>query len=450
MKQFLLLLTFLIVTAASAQTSMPPKSYLDNLLKVSRPQNLPTGDLKVHAKGKINMIKFENQKVDTIEIISINQENTMPSKKILKDSVNYLVLSNKDSTVFLNKTESWNTPQYVYNPPNVLGSFPYFPIGANGLIVLNWISNQGNISTISCSGTIIDHFTLITAGHCMQTSDGHIIQDVYGNLGYFFPAYDLELANQPFGAFPIIASFGFSPWLINGDYDWDVAAMRTSHNASMLNSVGGGYEFGSKKNININEFSQIFQNFSYPGSDDDGNPYDANFTPGQKMVYRKGSFDYLENGSNNTMCSYSKGWHGQSGSSAYQNWTNLNWGRIIYAILSHGINKQGFQPILCFCALTPTIVSGINNHVIMGIEKPKIASTRPSFTYGFLNSESLHIDFQEDGHKIICIYDIIGRKLFERETNQTELEIRLPSNVQMAVGVIQTEKYQQSIKIIKP
>lgn len=164
------------------------------------------------------------------------------------------------------------------------------------------------------SGTLIDSYHVLTAGHCVYDSSlGGLVDSVE-----VIPGYDDGY--EPFGASNGVSVLTWDAWRNDTNWRYDVAVIRLD---KPIGAVTGWLGYGYSSSCSSYK-SKTHHNFSYPGE----GGYD-----GLSMYYRYGDFDSCPNSDESRHLDES--WGGQSGSGYYR--INSSTGnRYVYSVLSHG------------------------------------------------------------------------------------------------------------------
>ena len=207
------------------------------------------------------------------------------------------------------------------------------PTGLPARMNVKLFVKKGSASWV-CSGSLIDSRHVITAGHCLF--DGGWADSVF-----VVPAYAVDTkghAVQPYGVAVGLELLSWTGWTVGHDFEWDMGIVFLDRPVGALTSW---YNYGASEDKDFYA-NNTFHNFSYPAEA----PYN-----GSTMYYRQVpamSYHYASvlvldpdphwwDSLYVYHCDYSYG--GQSGSSYY----NLDplYGRLIYAVLSHGGTQAG-------------------------------------------------------------------------------------------------------------
>lgn len=131
-----------------------------------------------------------------------------------------------------------------------------YPWRVNCRLIMEWYSDSGVFQgSGSCSGTLIDGRHVLTANHCTFDRDGL----GWADKVYVYPAYDGS-NQQPFGLSQSVGIIGWTGYVNNGDYNYDMSVI-------ILDRPTGGITgwFGYGFNSGCSFFTDnTFHNASYP------------------------------------------------------------------------------------------------------------------------------------------------------------------------------------------
>ena len=144
-----------------------------------------------------------------------------------------------------------------------------------------YLNEHGEIVSSGCSGTMIDPFHVLTAGHCVykfEDKDGNVVDD-WAYEVRVRPGYHYGVAH--FGQAYSVQLHSWSGWTEDEDYDWDVAVIDLQW---PIGATTGWRGYGSDPNCSWYTGGD-WTHYGYPGED----PYD-----GTVMYYQTGTFDGCE------------------------------------------------------------------------------------------------------------------------------------------------------------
>lgn len=166
------------------------------------------------------------------------------------------------------------------------------------------------------SGVMINSSYVITAGHCVYSSDN----GGWASEIIVAPAYNG--GSYPYGVAYAEYMYSWTGWTSSQDYDWDMGYIEL---ATDIGTTVGWLGFGYDNDDNF-FYTNTFNNPGYPAEA----PYD-----GSEMYYWYGTYDDVQT-HRLYFTKYCYG--GQSGSGSY--YKDVNDDRYVYAILSHQLGAQ--------------------------------------------------------------------------------------------------------------
>ncbi len=196
-----------------------------------------------------------------------------------------------------------------------------------------------------CSGTLIDAYHVITAGHCVYLHD----EGGWANSITVIPGYQDGIS--PYGQATSNSFTSFTGWINNAEWENDMAIIKLDR---PVGSIVGWFGYGYNTDNNF-FFTPTFHTAGYPGA----SPYN-----GAYLYYRYGDFD---SATPYILYSNNVSYGGQSGSGTY--WKDTNTGsRYVYAVLSHGNNVTTGQTRVTankFNVITDQVNSNISSNFDM-------------------------------------------------------------------------------------
>lgn len=152
-------------------------------------------------------------------------------------------------------------------------------------IFSTYTDEHGEQETASCSGTMIDPFHVLTAGHCIymhEDGDGDDV-DAYAHTVEVHPGFDEWFS--PFGKANAVQLHAYSGWTQSEDFDWDIAVIDLDW---PIGALSGWRGYGSDPNCGWYT-SGYWEHFGYPGDV---------FSNGLIMYTQSGQFDDCESSGN--------------------------------------------------------------------------------------------------------------------------------------------------------
>jgi len=238
-----------------------------------------------------------------------------------------------------------------------------------------YTNEYGQEVRTECSGTMIDPFHVLTAGHCVykfEDDDGNTVDD-WAHTVRVVPAYD-EGA-EPFGRAYNVQLHSYAGWTENADWDWDIAVIDLDWPIGALT----GWRGFSTSSICDWFTSGLWIHYGYPGED---NPHD-----GETMWWQSGFYDGCETSGNEVWFDRDM-FKGQSGGGAVKN-------DILYAVRSNeiwvGLDDWDVYDV----RITPLMFADISNWISddvpgtpdlmpVAINVPGPATKGEYFTFEFL------------------------------------------------------------------
>jgi len=152
--------------------------------------------------------------------------------------------------------------------------------------IYSWYTNEhGQEVASSCSGTMIDPFHVLTAGHCVykfEDRDGNDVDD-WAHTIRVMPAFDNDA--EPFGRAYGMSLHSWAGWTESEDYDWDVAVIDLEW---PIGALSGWRGYASNPNCSWYT-GGYWEHIGYPSED----PYN-----GKIMYSQSGQFDGCESEGN--------------------------------------------------------------------------------------------------------------------------------------------------------
>lgn len=184
-----------------------------------------------------------------------------------------------------------------------------FPQSMNVRLVLDFGTSTG-----FATGTLIDPYHVLTAGHCVHTGGS---TGVWARSIQVIPGYDNGA--RPYGTARMTTAMSYVGWTRDRDFGYDLGVIRLDR---PIGAITGYFGYGYSTNWSFYNTSTWWLH-GYPG--------EAPFY-GHIMTQQSGWFDTETNGDKELRFRYpSVG--GQSGSGAYK---FVNNARSVHAVLSHG------------------------------------------------------------------------------------------------------------------
>jgi len=249
--------------------------------------------------------------------------------------------------------------------------YPNYPLSVNCKLLINLNGGVG-----SCSGAIIGHHEIMTAGHCLKASGNEIQMDGDGFYGYAIPSFNDPQGStvtndpSPFGVIGITGYLYYNGWWNDEDYNFDVAFLTTEQNTPSLSNRVGGHLILQPNNIGDLLSATFVNTFGWPVNDFQGNIFDP-IGQGDRMYAMGGDYDQISQNNNNCICATSQVWQGQSGSNAYLFYQNV--GRFAVAVISHGRVDNSLQ---CHTVVNQAMYNAIIANSALGT--PEVAVTGQS------------------------------------------------------------------------
>lgn len=238
-----------------------------------------------------------------------------------------------------------------------------------------YTNEYGHEVRTECSGTMIDPFHVLTAGHCVykfEDEDGYTVDD-WAHTIRVVPAYD-EGA-EPFGRAYNVQLHSYAGWTENADWDWDIAVIDLEW---PIGALSGWRGYGTSSICDWFT-GGLWIHYGYPGED---NPHD-----GETMWWQSGFYDGCETSGNEVWFDREM-FKGQSGGGAVKN-------DILYALRSNsiwvGVDDWDTYDVritsLMFADITGWInddIPGTPDLMPLTIDMPNPPTLGEYFTFSFL------------------------------------------------------------------
>ncbi len=140
-------------------------------------------------------------------------------------------------------------------------------------IFLSALDGFGNLITFQCSGTLIDPFHVLTAGHCVYLHDEF---NTFAESVTVIPGY--ESGQSPLGIANATSLQSWSGWINQGDFDYDMAIIDLDR---PIGAITGWHGYASRSTCSFYRTTD-FTNPGYPAE----LPFD-----GESMYSWNGTFD---------------------------------------------------------------------------------------------------------------------------------------------------------------
>ena len=205
---------------------------------------------------------------------------------------------------------------------NALDEFNY-PIEIEDPSVYPWRVNcklwiVSNDTTYNGSAILIDPKHVLTAAHCVYNKD----TDEWVDMIEVIPGFDE--GNRPYGTAYSVGFLAWTAWVINDDWNWDMAVIELDRPIGALTGWYG-YTYNTNDNFYL---TNTFRNAAYPAPP----PFDR-----VRLAYRYGPFDSLN--ANILYEHDTTSFGGMSGGGVY--YTDVSTPRTVHAVVSHGYNGCG-------------------------------------------------------------------------------------------------------------
>lgn len=237
----------------------------------------------------------------------------------------YIPAPLKDAPEEMDQVKVFSNLSAAYTYSN----YPNYPMSA---VVRIEMYGPGNVLQGTCSGSLINKNTVLSAAHCV-----HYPPNVWQNITgiKITPAYDN--GNAPYGS---VWATGFwipNNWVNNTDWNYDMLVINLTGDLGLSTGYLGWWANDANTSVFLNS-SSTFNTFGYPATTLGGSPV---FDYGERMWHMQGYFDFFGNGSLGTNCVYhnNQGYKGLSGSNTY---LYQNGERYVMAILSHGFDPPSY------------------------------------------------------------------------------------------------------------
>ncbi len=242
-------------------------------------------------------------------------------------------------------------------------------------IFSTYTNEYGHQIGTECSGTMIDPFHVLTAGHCVykfEDPDGNTIDD-WAHTVRVVPAYDEGL--EPFGRAYNTELHSYAGWTEDADWDWDIAVIDLDWPIGVLS----GWRGFASSSICDWFTNGLWVHYGYPGED---NPHD-----GESMWWQSGFYDGCETSGNEVWFDRDM-FKGQSGGGAVKN-------DILYAVRSNelwvGVDDWDVYDVRITNIMFSDISNWINDDVPgtpdlmpLTIDMPNPPTLGEYFTFSFL------------------------------------------------------------------
>lgn len=382
---FLTALFALSIGSASAQQTTPrslTEAELElkvaELLDRAQPVALPTEEAGLtRAKHKGHLVAYRVERGVLVDSIVMTPERMEAINAAQKAKSSTPALNPADAQPEAGLPSTNGTPgktnDFAYPTlAHLNGAYPNYPLSVNCKLLINLSGGTG-----ACSGAIIGHHEIMTAGHCLKASGNQIVQDADGFYGYAIPSFnDPQGSNvtndpSPFGIIGITGYLYFDGWWNDADYNFDVAFLTTETTTPSLSNRVGGHLILQANNIGDLLSATFVNTFGWPVNDFQGNLFDP-VGQGDRMYAMGGDYDQISQNNNNCICATSQVWQGQSGSNAYLFYQNV--GRFAVAVISHGRVDNSLQ---CHTVVNQAMYNALIANSSLGTEDVAVAGQSP-------------------------------------------------------------------------